>query len=138
MAELILARSGVKRPGHVSSGAMSGNRDSVVVVGDVYTLAGRRDDVIALLRDTQERIRPQPGCVSFSFAEVVGDPGHYLVVEEWSDDAALRTHFRSDAFTSYQENVGELLARPSEVRIHRVSETTRPVDSGPLDPRRAD
>ncbi len=117
---------------------MSDKADSVVVVGDVYTLVGRRDEVVALLSDTQERTRPQPGCISFSFAEVVGDPGHYLVVEEWSHDAALRTHFKSDAFTSYQEKVGELLARPSEVRIHRVSETTRPVDSGPLDPRRAD
>lgn len=117
---------------------MSDNADSVVVVGDVYTLAGRRDEVIALLSDTQERTRPQPGCISFSFAEVLGDPGHYVVVEEWSDGAALRTHFKSDAFTSYQENVGGLLARPSEVRIHRVSETTRPVDSGPMDPRRAD
>lgn len=117
---------------------MNDNQDSVVVVGDVYTLVGRRDEVIALLSDTQERARPQPGCVSFSFAEVVGDPGHYVVVEEWSDPAALRTHFTTDAFTSYQENVGELLARPSEVRIHRVSETTRPVDSGPMDPRRAD
>jgi quinol monooxygenase YgiN len=117
---------------------MSDIRESVVVVGDVYTLVGRRDEVIALLSDTQERTRPQPGCLSFSFAEVVDDPGHYLVVEEWSDDAALKTHFKSDAFTSYQRNVAPLLARPSEVRIHRVSETTRPVESGPIDPRRAD
>lgn len=117
---------------------MSDDRDSVVVVGDVYTLVGLRETVVALLRETQERARPQPGCISFSFAEVVGDPGHYVVVEEWSDEASLRTHFTSDAFTSYQERVGELLARPSEVRIHQVSETTRPVDSGPMDPRRAD
>ncbi len=117
---------------------MSDNTDSLVVVGDVYTLAGRRDEVVALLAETQEHTRPQPGCIGFSFAEVVGDLGHYLVVEEWSDDAALRTHFKSDAFTSYQETVGDLLARPSDVRIHRVSETTRPVDSGPMDPRRAD
>ena len=117
---------------------MSDNRDSVVVVGDVNTLVGRREEVIALLSETQERARPQPGCASFSFAEVVGDPGHYVVVEEWSDDAALRTHFTTDAFTSYQENVGELLARPSEVRVHRVSETTAPRGIGAMDPRRAD
>jgi quinol monooxygenase YgiN len=111
---------------------------SVVVVGDVYAVVARRDEIAALMRDTQARARTEPGCVGFAFAEVVDDPGHYVVVEEWRDDDALATHFASHAFQDYQRRVGELLARPSEVRIHHVSGTTNPVDSGPMDPRRAD
>jgi quinol monooxygenase YgiN len=111
---------------------------SIVVVGDVYALIARRDEIAALMRDTQVRARSEPGCLSFAFAEVVDDLGHHLVVEEWRDSEALATHFASDAFKDYQQRVSELLARPSEVRIHRVSETTNPVDSGPMDPRRAD
>jgi hypothetical protein len=79
---------------------------SIVVVGDVYALVARRDEIAVLMHETQDRARAQPGCAGFAFAEVVDDPGHY--------------------------------ARPSEVRIHHVSETTSPVDSGPMDPRRAD
>jgi quinol monooxygenase YgiN len=111
---------------------------SVVVVGDVYTLVGRHRDVVDLLRDTQDRARLEPGCLSYAFAEVVADPGHYVVVHEWRDDAALEAHYASDAFRAYQARVGDLLARPSEVRVHRVAETTHPADPGPMDPRQAD
>jgi quinol monooxygenase YgiN len=111
---------------------------STLVVGDIYTLQGRRADVVELLRETQERVRREPGCVAYAFAEVVADPGHYVVVQEWVDEAALEAHYRSNAFTGYQARVGELLSRPSEVRIHRTTETLHPADPGPMDPRRAD
>lgn len=111
---------------------------SIVVVGDVYALVARRDEVSELMRETQDRARTEPGCVGFSFAEVVGDPGHYVVVEEWSDDEALASHFSSDTFTDYQRRVTDLLATSSDVRIHHVSDTIDPVDSAPMDPRRAD
>jgi hypothetical protein len=38
----------------------------------------------------------------------------------------------------YQERVGDFLARPSEVRLHRVAETPQLGDRGPMEPRRAD
>ena len=109
-----------------------------MVVGDVYALVARRAEASELMRESQDRARSQPGCIGYSFAEVVGDPGHYVVVEEWSDAEALDAHFASDAFTDYQRRVSDLLATPSEVRIHHVSQTTSPVDSSPMDPRRAD
>jgi quinol monooxygenase YgiN len=111
---------------------------SVVVVGDIYALVGRRDDLVELLRETQERARSEPGCVAYAFAEVVADPGHYLILQEWRDETALEAHYASVGFTRYQAQVGELLARPSEVRVHRVAETVRLADPGPMDPRRAD
>jgi quinol monooxygenase YgiN len=109
---------------------------SVVVVGDIYTLLGRQ--VVELLRETQDRVRLEPGCVAYVFAEVVADPGRYVVIQEWRDDAALQAHYASDAFQAYQARVGALVARPSDVRIHRVAETVHPADPGPMDPRRAD
>jgi quinol monooxygenase YgiN len=111
---------------------------SSVVVGDIYTLVGRREEVVELLRETQERARLEPGCVLYAFAEVVADPGRYVVIQEWRDDAALQAHYASGVFKAYQARVGELLARPSEVRIHRVAETVHPADGEPMDPRRAD
>jgi hypothetical protein len=38
----------------------------------------------------------------------------------------------------HQDRVGEFLARPSEVRLHRVAQTVQLADPGPIDPRRAD
>lgn len=49
-----------------------------------------------------------------------------------------RARYASVGFARYQERVGEFLARPSEVRLHRVSQTLQLGDPGPMDPRRAD
>ena len=88
--------------------------------------------------DTQTRVREEPGCVSFDFSEIVGERGDFVVVHEWRDEAALEAHYRSAPFLAYQEAVGDLLARPSELRVHRVRETLQPAEGEPMDPRRAD
>ena len=111
---------------------------TAVVVVDIYGVVGRTRELVALLRTTQADARSEPGCVAYAFAEVVGEPGHHLVIQEWRDEAALEAHFASAAFLRYQHHVGELLARPSEVRLHRVAQTVQLTDPGPLDPRRAD
>jgi quinol monooxygenase YgiN len=110
----------------------------VVVVGDLHALVGRRDALLELLVDTQARARQEPGCISYTFAEVVGEPGHVLICEEWADAAAVEQHYGSSEFGRYQRQVGEFLASPSEVRFHHVRETLLPQDGAPMDPRRAD
>jgi quinol monooxygenase YgiN len=117
---------------------MASEHQHAVVVGDIYALVGRVDELVELLRETQERARSEPGCVGYAFAEVVRDPGHYVVVQEWHDEASLEAHYTSPTFRRYQDRVGELLARPSEVRLHRVAQTVQLADRGPMDPRRAD
>jgi quinol monooxygenase YgiN len=112
--------------------------ERVVVVGQIHTLLGRRDELLELLLETQELVSEEPGCVSYAFAEVVGQPGRFLVAQEWRDEAALEAHYRSVPFLRYQAAIGELLARPSELRVHRVRETVVPGAGGPMDPRRAD
>jgi quinol monooxygenase YgiN len=112
--------------------------EHVVVVGDIYALAGRADELDELLQETQEHARSEPGCVAYAFAEVVRDPGHYVIAQEWRDEAALEAHYASPAFRRYQDRIGEFLARPSEVRLHRVAQTVQLADPGPMDPRRAD
>jgi quinol monooxygenase YgiN len=116
---------------------MTPSPERVVVVGQLHTLLGRRTELLELLQDTQTRAREEPGCLSYDFAEVVGDPGRFVVNEEWRDAAAMEAHYRTELFTDYQARIGDLLARPSEVRIHYVRETLRPEGGEPLDPRRA-
>jgi quinol monooxygenase YgiN len=110
----------------------------VVVIGDIHALMGRRDELADLLVRTQAAARREPGCVAYAFGDVLGEPGHIVVVQEWRDPAALEDHYRSDAFTTYQQEVGPLLSRPSEIRIHDVQQTVRPERSAPMDPRQAD
>ena len=85
-----------------------------------------------LMRATQERSRVQQGCISYEFAESLDDPGHFIVVSQWRDQAALDSHFRSDAFVEYQTQIGAYLVRSSELSVHAIAASARPTSSAPV------
>jgi quinol monooxygenase YgiN len=44
----------------------SASTKSVIAVRDVYTVLGRRDEVVELLTATQDRVRSEPGCLAYT------------------------------------------------------------------------
>jgi quinol monooxygenase YgiN len=104
-----------------------------VIVGlvDIYTQIPRREEVRELMRSTELSVREQPGCISYTFAETLDDPGHYVVVQEWRDEASVAQHYASPAFAEYQERIAGLLVRTSELRMHVVTEGFRPIEESP-------
>ena len=71
----------------------------------------------------------EDGCISFTFAEVLEEPGHFVVLERWGDEQAIERHYRSPAFADYQRTIARLLVRESEYSLYRVQETSHPLDS---------
>lgn len=71
----------------------------------------------------------QEGCLSFVFAEILGDAGHFVVLESWADEQAMERHYRSPAFADYQRAIAKLLVRDSEYRLHLVTDTLHPLQS---------
>jgi len=111
---------------------------SVVAVADMFGISGRRADLLAALSELEREAAASAGCVRYSFAATLADPDHFVLISEWQDQAALDAHYRSPAFSHFQFALNGLLARPSEMTVHTVSSTARPVASGPMDPRAAD
>jgi quinol monooxygenase YgiN len=117
---------------------MPAMRSAVILVGEIFGLAGPRDELTEVMLRAQREARQAEGCRRFAFARSLDDPDVVLVAQEWSDEAALERHFRSPAHGAYQRDVEGLLARPSEVRIHHVAQTVQPGPPTEMDPRRAD
>jgi quinol monooxygenase YgiN len=108
-----------------------------VVVARIPGLAGRAGELRTLLADRAAVVRAEPGCAGYEVAELLDDPATFLVVQTWASADAMRAHFGSDDHATYQHEVDELLARPSEVALHEVAATTRPAPStSPVDPGR--
>jgi quinol monooxygenase YgiN len=105
----------------------------LIAIGDIYAQVRRREDVRELMQATQARMREQPGCDYYAFAETLDDPGHFLVLQQWSDRAALDRHYESDAFKSYQSEIAPHLVRSSELSVHEVRSSARPVDHSALE-----
>ena len=110
----------------------------IIALGDVYSLLSRVDDARELMRATQAGARGEPGCLEYAFAEMLDDPGHFLVVQRWRDRAALEDHYRSAPFAAYQSQVSEMLVRDSQLTVHEVRESIEPLPAIPLDPRQDD
>lgn len=112
--------------------------EPVLAITKIHGIAGRRDELRALMRTTEEATAQEPGCRAYRFAVTLDDPDEYVHVQEWADEDAWVTHQRSPAFRAYQASLFDLLARPSDMEIHRNAHTTRPEPSGPPDPRAVD
>jgi quinol monooxygenase YgiN len=76
-------------------------------------------------------VRGQPGCIGYAFAETLDDPGHFVVLQRWRDQAAVDEHYSSQAFADYQAKIADLLVRTSELSLNVVQEALRPVGSTP-------
>jgi quinol monooxygenase YgiN len=111
---------------------------TVVAVARVHGIAVAHGELAELLRRTAAAARAEPGCRSYDVAETLDGADEFVVVHTWDDEAALETHYRGPSHRAYQHDVFGLLARPSELVIHQVSASERPVDPGPMDPRQAD
>jgi quinol monooxygenase YgiN len=110
----------------------------VVAITLIHGIAGRREALRELMRATEVRVAAEPGCLLYRFASRLDDPDEYVHVQEWADDDAFAAHQRSPAFRDYQQELFELLARPSDMRVHRGQRTVIPEPSRPPDPRTAD
>jgi quinol monooxygenase YgiN len=107
----------------------------IIGIGDVYAQIPRREEVRELMRSTQVRIREQPGCIGYEFAESLDEPGHFIVIQQWRDEAALEEHYRSATFAQYQTAITDQIVRASELRLYTVQGGLRPVEASPSDPR---
>ena len=108
-----------------------------VVVARIAGLSGRAAELRQLLADRARVARTEPGCERYDVAELLDDPTTFLVVQTWASADAMRAHFGSADHATYQHQVDELLARPSEVLVHEVRTTLRAAAStSPTDPGR--
>lgn len=63
-----------------------------------------------------ETTRGKDGCLYYSFAEDVAEPGLFRVAEGWRDRAALDTHLSSPDFADTLRQAGEM--RITERQVH--------------------
>lgn len=105
----------------------------LLLVAEVHGLVGRDAEVRAALTDLADGSAAEPGLVRFRVL-AAGEPGEYVLLQEWADEAALRAHYRTPHYRRYRERIGELLARPSDVVVHHVRETVHARDPNPPDP----
>jgi len=67
--------------------------------------------------------RAEPGCLAYSYAQDILDPGLIRIHEAWTDAAALEAHFRSDHIRQWRAAWPALGVGERQITRHAVSAT---------------
>jgi quinol monooxygenase YgiN len=104
----------------------------------MFGISGRRAELVSLLERSERAAAAEAGCRRYTFAVALADPDRFVLFSEWDSQTALDAHYRSEEFTAFQFGLEGLLARPSEMTVYSVTESVKPMDTQPMDPRDAD
>jgi quinol monooxygenase YgiN len=106
---------------------------ALILVADVHGLTGSLAQLQELLTELADGANGEPACLGFRVL-ADGDPGDFVLLASWASEDGLRAHYDSAHYRRYREFVGALLARPSDVVVHRLKSTVRALDPNPPDP----
>ena len=73
----------------------------VILAVHVTMKAGHENEILEGFRKLEAESRHEPGCIFYAVQLSSENPLHYLVYEQYVDEAALATHRNSDHFKRY-------------------------------------
>ncbi|HYR90153.1 MAG TPA: putative quinol monooxygenase [Terriglobia bacterium] len=73
----------------------------LILAVHVTIKAGHEDEVLDPFHKLQEETRREPGCITYVVQRSRENPRHYLIYEQYTDQAALDTHRSSPHFKQY-------------------------------------
>ena len=88
------------------------------IVTYVQVAPASESQAIALLKGYRDGARRNDGNVKAEVLQQNGRPGHFVVIEEWRDDASWKNHRQSAHATQLQEKLKPLRVAPYDERMH--------------------
>ncbi|TPE48859.1 putative quinol monooxygenase [Amaricoccus solimangrovi] len=80
----------------------------ILIEGTIRVAAGRLAEARPAMARIVEASRAEPGCVAYSFAEDILEPGLIRIFEVWRDEAALELHRAAEHFRLWRGSWAEL------------------------------
>ncbi len=105
----------------------------LILVAEVHGRAALTAELRAALSELADGADGEPGCVGFRVL-FDDDPSEFVLLASWTNEGALRTHYTTAHYRRYREQVGPLLARPSDVVVHHLAATVHALDPNPPEP----
>jgi quinol monooxygenase YgiN len=106
---------------------------ALIMVAQLHGRAALVPELREALGDLAQGASGERGCVSFQVL-ASDEPAEFVLLSSWTGEDALSTHYDTPHYRRYREQVGPLLARPSDVVIHHVTATVHALDPNPPDP----
>ncbi len=105
----------------------------LMLVAEVHGRTGLISELRSLLAELASGAHGEAGCLGFRVL-AADDPGEFVLLSSWASEDALRAHYETSHYRHYREEVGPMLARPSDVLVHHLAATVHASDPNPPDP----
>jgi quinol monooxygenase YgiN len=97
----------------------------LLIVGTIRLLTHNMNAARPIMKRMVEASRAEQGCVEYSYAEDVFDPGLIHVKELWTDQDSLDRHFLSAHIAKWRATWPSLGIGDRDLRIYEVGEPRR-------------
>lgn len=88
------------------------------IVTYVDVTPASESQAVALLKSYRDASRREEGNVRADILQQVGRPGQFIVIEEWRDDAAFKTHRGAAHVTQFHDKLTPLRIAAYDERVH--------------------
>lgn len=93
----------------------------LIIQGTVRLPPENLYDARAAMQEMIEASREEEGCIAYSYAEDIIDPGLVRVAEIWRDQEALEEHFASDHLEEWRANWERLGIHDRDLQVFESS-----------------
>ncbi len=94
----------------------------LLIVGTVRVPPENLAEARPIMSDMVRQSRAEDGCLAYSYAEDLFDPGLIHVRELWRDTAALDAHFASSHLAEWRAHWPELGIGERRLKLYAVEE----------------
>lgn len=75
-------------------------------------------EAIGLMRHMVHLCQQEHGCLSYEYFAGVSDPNQVVLLQEWENIDALRSHYQTEHMEDFLSKLGEHLDRPVSTRSY--------------------
>jgi quinol monooxygenase YgiN len=87
----------------------------IVLTATLTPLPEFRDDVLLALQEAVPRVHTEPGCELYALHD---SPAGFLIIEQWSDPAALKAHAKGEAIGQLRSALEGKLDGPLDTKMY--------------------
>ena len=86
----------------------------LLIIGRLQIKAEQLSAFLAYTRDVVEQERKVEGCVGFQIVQDITQADHFVMMEQWRDQAALDQHLKSEAYARNSAKMESFFAAEAE------------------------
>lgn len=93
----------------------------MMIVAKLFVKPDKVKDFTEAAKEMIENSHKEPGCISYQLYQDPYDNTRFVFVEEYSNQAAVESHFSTDYFKGFGPKIADFVTGPAEIKIVSVA-----------------